>query len=221
MSGKDGLNRIGGITLNLRKSSKNKDMGTVLDGLSKLFKHVGRDVMIYMIPGLVVLLDLAYLDYLYDTQVYENVQYVPCRWAIFIGVLYLLGQCCMALCTCVSCLKGGFLIGRRKDRLLLKKEIKVFKKNTRFYEQYIERYDNLWHFRLNLKYAFLLAVIINVLAMSIASLINGLDPLPIITCVLASLYGLFCVASKRAKDSFEARLKVLSGKLDNKTENNI
>ena len=211
MSGKDGLNRIGGITLNLRKSSKNKDMGTVLDGLSKIFKHLGRDVMIYMIPGLVVLLDLAYLDYLYDTQVYENLKDVPCRWAIFIGVLYLLGQCCMALCTCVSCLKGGFLIGRRKDRLLLKKEIKVFKKNTRFYEQYIERYDNLWHFRLNLKYAFLLAVIINVLAMSIASLINGLDPLPIITCVLAFLYGLFCMASKRAKKSFEDRLKVLAG----------
>lgn len=186
-------------------------MGTVLDGLSKIFKHLGRDVMIYMIPGLVVLLDLAYLDYLYDTQVYENLKDVPCRWAIFIGVLYLLGQCCMALCTCVSCLKGGFLIGRRKDRLLLKKEIKVFKKNTRFYEQYIERYDNLWHFRLNLKYAFLLAVIINVLAMSIASLINGLDPLPIITCVLAFLYGLFCMASKRAKKSFEDRLKVLAG----------
>lgn len=185
-------------------------MGTVLDGLSKIFKHLGRDVMIYMIPGLVVLLDLAYLDYLYDTQVYENLKDVPCRWAIFIGVLYLLGQCCMALCTCVSCLKGGFLIGRRKDRLLLKKEIKVFKKNTRFYEQYIERYDNLWHFRLNLKYAFLLAVIINVLAMSIASLINGLDPLPIITCVLAFLYGLFCMASKRAKKSFEDRLKVLA-----------
>ena len=186
-------------------------MSTVLDGLSKIFKHLGRDVMIYMIPGLVVLLDLAYLDHLYNTQVYENLKDVPCRWAIFIGVLYLLGQCCMALCTCVSCLKGGFLIGRRKDRLLLKKEIKVFKKNTRFYEQYIERYDNLWHFRLNLKYAFLLAVIINVLAMSIASLINGLDPLPIITCVLAFLYGLFCMASKRAKKSFEDRLKVLAG----------
>ena len=185
-------------------------MSTVLDGLSKIFKHLGRDVMIYMIPGLVVLLDLAYLDYLYDTQVYENLKDVPCRWAIFIGVLYLLGQCCMALCTCVSYLKRGFLIGRRKDRLLLKKEIKVFKKNTRFYEQYIERYDNLWHFRLNLKYAFLLAVIINVLAMSIASLINGLDPLPIITCVLAFLYGLFCMASKRAKKSFEDRLKVLA-----------
>ncbi len=196
-------------------------MGTVLDGLSKIFKHLGRDVMIYMIPGLVVLLDLAYLDHLYDTQVYENLKDIPCLWAVFIGLLYLLGQCCMALCTCVSYLKGGFLIKRRKDRLLLKKEIRVFKKNTQLYEQYIERYDNLRYFRLNLKYAFLLTVIINMIAVSIASLINGSGPLPIITCVLASLYGLFCVASKRAKDSFEARLKVLSGKLDNKTENNI
>ncbi len=186
-------------------------MSTVLDGLSKIFKHLGRDVMIYMIPGLVVLLDLAYLDHLYDTQVYDNLKNVPYLWAVFIGLLYLLGQCCMALCTCVSYLKGGFLIKRRKDRLLLKKEIRVFKKNTRLYEQYIERYDNLWYFRLNLKYAFLLAVIINVLAMSIASLINGLDPLPIITCVLAFLYGLFCMASKRTKKSFEDRLKVLAG----------
>jgi len=186
-------------------------MDTTLNGLSKIFKHLGRDVMIYMIPGLVVLLDLAYLDHLYDTQVYDNLKDVPYLWAVFIGLLYLLGQCCMALCTCVSYLKGGFLIKRRKDRLLLKKEIRVFKKNTRLYEQYIERYDNLWYFRLNLKYAFLLAVIINVLAMSIASLINGLDPLPIITCVLAFLYGLFCMASKRTKKSFEDRLKVLAG----------
>ena len=186
-------------------------MDTTLNGLSKIFKHLGRDVMIYMIPGLVVLLDLVYLDYLYGTQVYDNLKDVPYLWAVFIGLLYLLGQCCMALCTCVSYLKGGFLIKRRKDQLLLKKEIRVFKKNTRLYEQYIERYDNLWYFRLNLKYAFLLAVIINVLAMSIASLINGLDPLPIITCVLAFLYGLFCMASKRTKKSFEDRLKVLAG----------
>ena len=84
-----------------------------------------------MIPGLVVLLDLAYLDHLYDTQVYENLKDIPCLWAVFIGLLYLLGQCCMALCTCVSYLKGGFLIRRQKDRRFLKKEIKVFKKNTR------------------------------------------------------------------------------------------
>lgn len=188
-------------------------MDVALDGLSKIFKHLGRDVMIYMIPGLVVLLDLTYLDYLYDTQVYDHLKDVPCRWAIFIGVLYLLGQCCMALCTCVSYLKEGFLIRRRKERLLLKKEIKIFKKNTSLYEQYIERYDNLWYFRLNLKYAFLFTVVINVLVMFIVSLINGLSPLPIITCVLAFLYGLFCMASKRAKKSFETRLKV-AGKAD-------
>ena len=114
----------------------------------------------------------------------------------------------------------------RKDRKTneedeIEKQVKIFSSQPRLYEQYIERYDNLRYFRLNLKYAFLLTVIINMIAMSIASLINGSGPLPIITCVLASLYGLFCVASKRAKDSFEARLKVLSGKLDNKTENNI
>ena len=50
----------------------------MLDGLSKIFKHLGRDVMIYMMPGLVVLLDLAYLDYLYDTQVYVTIQAIPC-----------------------------------------------------------------------------------------------------------------------------------------------
>ena len=38
----------------------------MLNGLSEIFNHLGRDVMIYMIPGLVVLLDLAYLDHLYN-----------------------------------------------------------------------------------------------------------------------------------------------------------
>lgn len=177
-----------------------------LDGLSKIFKHLGRDVMIYMIPGLVVLLDLTYLDYLYDTQVYDHLKDVPCLWAVFIGVLYVLGHINMGICTLRSLIKGR----KTNEEDEIEKQIEIFKSQPKLYEQYIERYDNLWHLRLNLKYAFLLTVIINVLVMSIASLINGLSPLPIITCVLAFLCGLFCMASKRTKKSFEDRLKILA-----------
>ena len=181
-------------------------MDTTLNGLSKIFKHLGRDIMIYMIPGLVVLLDLAYLDYLYDTQVYENLKDIPCLWAVFIGVLYILGHINIGICTLWSRIKGR----KTNEEDEIEKQIEIFRSQPKLHEQYIERYDNLWHFRLNLKYAFLLAVIVNVLVMSIASLINGLGPLQIITCVLAVLCGLFGVAYKRAKDSFEARLKMLA-----------
>ena len=189
----------------------------MLNGLSEIFQHLGRDVMIYMIPGLVVLLDLAYLDHLYNTQVYDNLKDIPCLWIVFIGVLYVLGHINIGICTLWSRIKDR----KTNEEDEIEKQVKIFSSQPRLYEQYIERYDNLRYFRLNLKYAFLLTVIINMIAMSIASLINGSGPLPIIKCVLSSLYGMFCVASKRAKDSFEARLKVLSGKLDNKTENNI
>lgn len=183
-------------------------MDAALDGLSKIFKHLGRDIMIYMIPGLVVLLDLGYLDYLYETQVYVTLKGIPYSWAVFIGLLYIFGHINMGVCTFWSWIKGR----KTNEEGEIKKQTEIFRSQPKLYKQYIERYDNLWYFRLNLKYAFLLTVIINVLTMSIASLVGNLDPLPIITCILALLYGLFYVASKRTKRSFKDRLGILSDK---------
>ncbi len=165
----------------------------MLDGLSKIFKHLGRDVMIYMMPGLVVLLDLAYLDYLYDTQVYVTIQAIPCSysWIVFVGLLYIFGTISMAFAE---------VLYPKIDKWepyagLLNDDIAVAKKDMGLYDQFVERYNTLSLYRYNLRYSFLLCAVLNVIFGLIYGLIysfrDWLLVVLIITALLLILFWIF------------------------------
>ncbi len=179
-------------------------MSTVLDGLSKIFKHLGRDIMIYMIPGLVVLLDLAYLDYLYETQVYVTLKGIPYSWVVFIGLLYIFGTISMAFAEFVYV---------RIERWhpydgMLSDEVASADKKPVLYEQFVERYNTLSLYRCNLRYSFLLCVVLNVtfgVIYGCAHSFNGwICPMSIITGLLLVFFGLFhCLCRQTDLDYYD------------------
>lgn len=185
-------------------------MSTVLDGLSKIFKHLGRDVMIYMIPGLVVLLDLAYLDYLYDTQVYDNLKNVPYRWAVFIGVLYIFGTISMAFAEIVY----KWIEAWKPYNGMLSDEMASADKKPVLYEQFVERYNTLSLYRYNLRYSFLFCALLNIMFGVIYGCVHSFNgwicSMSIITGLLLVFFGLFhCLCRQTDLDYYDRVQQVM------------
>lgn len=182
-------------------------MDTTLNGLSKIFKHLGRDVMIYMIPGLVVLLDLVYLDYLYGTQVYDNLKDIPYRWAVFIGVLYIFGTISMAFAEIVY----KWIEAWKPYNGMLSDEMASADKKPVLYEQFVERYNTLSLYRYNLRYSFLLCALLNVMFGVIYGCVHSFNgwicSMSIITGLLLVFFGLFHCLCRQADLDYYDRVR--------------
>lgn len=181
-----------------------------LDGLSKIFKHLGRDVMIYMIPGLVVLLDLTYLDYLYDTQVYNHLKDVPCLWAVLIGLLYIFGTISMAFAEFVYIWFESWY----PYNSLLSDEVVSANKNPVLYELFVERYNTLSLYRYNLRYSFLLCVVLNVtfgVIYGCSHSFNGwICPMSITTGLLLAFFCLFHYLCRQTDNDYYDRVREIA-----------
>lgn len=134
-------------------------MDNVVVKLLDLFKHISRDIMIYVISGFVVIVNLYVIDKVYIKseffQLIDKLEYLPL--IIFI-LSYIIGHIIMALS---NVFYKVFYCKSKKD--VLKKEMKIFKKDSIAYEYFIERQNQLYHFRLTLSGAFFISAIINIL----------------------------------------------------------
>lgn len=183
-------------------------MGAALDGLSKIFKHLGRDIMIYMIPGLVVLLDLGYLDYLYETQVYVTLKGIPYSWAVFIGLLYIIfGTISMAFAESIYIRVKSW----PPYDGMLSDEVTSADKKPVLYERFVERYNTLSLYRYNLRYSFLFCSILNILFGVIYGCSHSFDgwvgAMSTITGLLVVFFGLFYYLCRQTDNDYYDRVR--------------
>lgn len=146
--------------------------------LIKAFRHFARDLLIYAISGFAVLVNLAFLDYLFNSantfKYIKNIQY----WIVgVILISYVLGHCVFALMyyffefrfKIENYFKRRYFSKKSKEEknkeiefeVDYKKEIKFFSSNERLHEQFIERHTQLYLFRWNLAGAFIFSGILN------------------------------------------------------------
>lgn len=141
--------------------------------LVKAFRHIARDLLCYVIPGFAVLVNLTFLDYLYNLakafMYITSIQY----WTIGAVVIsYVLGHCVFALMYYFfefrfgteNSIKRRYFTnenGKPVFEVDYKKEIEILSSNEKLHEQFIERYTQLYLFRWNLAGAFICSGVLN------------------------------------------------------------
>lgn len=128
--------------------------------LSKIFSHLSRDLFIYFLTGFIVLIDLAYLDYLFNTvSTFKYVKTIP-YWTISSTIIaFAIGHLVFAIMYFIfeyskleSWLKKKLFPLNDNERAFeinFEKEIKIFANKTVLHEQFIERHTQLYLMRWN------------------------------------------------------------------------
>jgi len=137
----------------------------VLVKLLEYFKHIVRDIFVYVLSGLVVIANLAFIDYqFYDKKlgflkILNDIDYII---LIILISAYIIGHIIIAvMLLCFEATRIDKII-TFKINIEQEKEIKVYKENPNLYEYFIERQNQLYYLRWNLAGAFLVSLIINI-----------------------------------------------------------
>lgn len=150
-------------------------MDKTIEQLFKVFSHLAREILVYAFTGFILILDLFYLDYLYNSGTFYK-DFVTSKYfsVVIIIISYILGQIVMA----IYCM---FLEFWRFDKILYRLIFKIrfpdtkdpvdekmiddkaiiLKDNEKLYFHYIERNVNLSIMRWNYSGVFVLISIIN------------------------------------------------------------
>ena len=131
--------------------------------LLDLFKHLARDIIIYVLPGFVLIFNFIIVDKLYLGNKLINILNTEYLLLIFFILSYLVGHVIMAFMSILFKILNMFKC--KKDGIDFEKELKIFKMNYQVYEYFIERENHLYFLRWNLSGGFLISAIFNVFFM--------------------------------------------------------
>lgn len=141
-------------------------MDNTISKLLDIFKHIARDIIIYVIPGFLLIFNLFIIDKLYlKKEILAIFQGEYLLLVIFI-LSYILGHVIMAVMEIVSCIEFLFKKCKwikNKIEIDFSKELEIFKDNDskKIYEYFIERENQLYYFRWNISGAFFVSAILN------------------------------------------------------------
>lgn len=141
-------------------------MDKTISQLLDIFKHLGRDILSYVLPGIFVIGNLMYIDICINSErlisFFSKIDYI---FLIIILVCYGIGQILMGLMyLLVEKTKLEKLIVRIMkvdSETDLQNEIRIYLKNREIYDFFVERYNQLYYLRWNLAGAGLLGIILN------------------------------------------------------------
>ena len=148
----------------MRKQRKEKLLDNTISKLLEYFKHIVRDLLTYVLSGIVVILNFAYVIYHLDKVefkiLFDNNYTV---WIVIIFA-YVIGQIVMGfMYVFIELPKIDYIINKCFDiDINQKKEIKIYTKDRNLYEFFIERQNQLYYLRWNLAGAFFLNFLINI-----------------------------------------------------------
>lgn len=148
--------------------------------VTKTFKHIARDIYIYMLPGFIFIFNLLYIDYLYfDSNTYLYLKANESLIYIVLISSYLIGHFSFGI---------FYLIIEKTNcerffkKLLFKKDFKeddlqlmnLFKSDISVFEFFIERHIHLSLFRWNFSAALIFSGFINSLFLITIKFSNNL-----------------------------------------------
>jgi hypothetical protein len=138
-------------------------MDNTISKLLDFFKHIVRDLLTYILSGLIVIANFAYiLLHLNKTEfniLFDNTYVI---WLIIIFA-YVIGHIIMGIMYIIleKTKFDNLLTKYYKIEIKQKNEIEIYKKDTKLYEFFIERQNQLYYLRWNLAGAFLLNGCVN------------------------------------------------------------
>lgn len=132
-------------------------MDNTISKLLDIFKHIARDIIIYVIPGFLLIFNFYIIDKLYlkkDILAIFQGEYL--LLVIFI-LSYILGNVIMAIMSLLY-----KILNCEEDKINFEDELNIYKKNSQLYEYFIERENQLYFFRWNLSGTFFISIILNI-----------------------------------------------------------
>jgi hypothetical protein len=188
--------------------------------LSKIFKHLSRDLFIYFLTGFIFIINLTYLDYLFNcSNTYHYVRSIP-YWTIYaIIISYAAGHVIFALMYFLfeytkleNWLKIKFFpVNDNNDNVIAfqidyEKEITIFANKIDLHEQFIERHTQLYIMRWNFSAGLMFSGILNIIFESIFHFSLGFT----ITSIILILTGffLYILSLKTEKDCLDRINKI-------------
>ena len=142
--------------------------------VTKIFRHLARDLFIYFLPGFIVILNLGYVDFcLNETHVLNYLKTLP-QWVFCVLIVsFIVGHFVFTLMYLFFDYSGfdnrlkKNLFPLSNSMMVFKvdeqKEIEIYKKALDLHEQFIERHTQLYLMRWNLSGGLLLSGIINLI----------------------------------------------------------
>ena len=160
-------------------------MEYIIKNIIDKFTHIVRDILFYCVTGFVVLI-FIYIEYrMFYVNNVKDISFPFLSNTLVIIVLsYVIGNInnTMSFCLKKTCSKKVIinLCKKNKNRnVVLLKEIKAFKGcekiNTKAFEYYIDRYNNLFNFRRILSFSFFNISILSIISLIFLSLFENKD----------------------------------------------
>jgi hypothetical protein len=141
-------------------------MDNTLAKLLEYFKHIVRDLFVYVLSGLVVIANLSFIDYqFYDKKLGFLKILDELEYKIFIILIaaYIIGHILVAIRNIIRTIcKFKICNSLNIKRKYSYKEIMIFIRNKDIYDYFIERQNQIFYIRRNLSVAFLLSAIIDI-----------------------------------------------------------
>lgn len=188
--------------------------------LSKIFSHLSRDLFIYFLTGFVVFIDLAYLDYLFNSaSTFHYVKKIP-YWTISsIIIAFAIGHLVFAIMYIVfECSKFERWLKKKlfpvKDdndnpiafTIDFEKEITIFANKIDLHDQFIERHTQLYLMRWNFAAGMMFSGLTNIIVQIYFHFICVLTVLSILLILLGFL--IYILSLRTEKDCFDRITKI-------------
>ncbi|KAF2338069.1 hypothetical protein [Flavobacterium ginsenosidimutans] len=182
--------------------------------LSKIFSHLSRDLFIYFLTGFIVVIDLAYLDYLFNTaSTFKYIKTIP-YWAIsstiiaftighlVFSIMYFIFEYTKLEIWLKKKLFSSYDHENNKPpfEISFEKEIKIFEKKRVLHDQFIERHTQLYLMRWNLAGGFMFSGLTNILFEIYFHFTIVFTALSILSILIG--FSLYVLSLKTEKDCF-------------------
>lgn len=128
----------------------------------KGFKHLAREIIIYIIPGFLFIFDILLLLKINHIEIIENKLFLDNIFIITIVIAYILGHFAISFREVILQLLGIIKSPKEDKCEQLDKELEIYKIDIDRYEGFIERYNLLYAFRKNITWVNIILLIINI-----------------------------------------------------------
>jgi len=129
----------------------------------KGFKHLAREIIIYIIPGFLFIFDILLLLKINHIAIIENKLFLDNLFIITIVIAYILGHLAISFRELIMQLLGIIKSPKEEKCEQLDKELEIYKIDIDRYEGFIERYNLLYAFRKNITWVNIILLLINTL----------------------------------------------------------
>lgn len=134
-----------------------------MDEIFKAFKHLSREVIIYIIPGFLLFFDTLLILNMNDCSFVKESLFKEYLFWVAVSFSYVFGHLSISLREIYINLFCSLESSQKKGEEQLEKELLIYRKDKDRYEYYIERYNLLYAIRKNLTWISIVVLVVNIL----------------------------------------------------------